>query len=331
MPKKNNSKIKRIAVLCSGGDGPGMNACIRAVVRSGIYHGLEVYGVFKGYQGLIDGLFKRLEHRSVSNIIGHGGTILKTDRCEEFMTEAGRAKAAGFLKKNKIDGLIVIGGNGSLTGAHKLYLEHNTRVIGVPGTIDNDITGSDYTIGADTAVNTALDAIDKIRDTVTSMERIFVVEVMGRTEPFISIRVGLAGGAEDILFPESEYDIEDMCQDIKNGRKKGKVSWIIIVSEGVASAKEVSAIIEESTGFEVRSVTLGHVQRGGNPTASDRILASRLGSFAVEALINGHTDKMVGIESDELKITELKTACQHSKKKTEIDRLLYKLTKILST
>lgn len=330
MPTKKNSKIKKIAVLCSGGDGPGMNACIRAVVRQGVYNGLEVYGIFKGYQGLMESDFKKLDHRSVSNIIGHGGTILKTARCEEFMKKQGRKKAAEFLKSNNIDGLIVIGGNGSLTGAHIFYKEYGIPVIGIPGTIDNDITGSDYTIGADTAVNTALEAIDKIRDTVTSMERIFVVEVMGRTEAFIAIRVGLAGGAEDVLFPANEYDIDKICDEIKKGRKKGKISWILIVSEGVASAKEVADIIEETTGFEVRSVTLGHVQRGGNPTALDRILASRLGAFAVECIASGKTDKMVGIESDELRLTNLEIACRHSSKKSELDNHLYKLTKVLS-
>jgi len=324
--------MKRIAVLTSGGDAAGMNACIRSVVRCGIYNKLEVYGVIKGYRGLIDGNIEKLELRSVSNILTRGGTILKTSRCKEFKTDAGRKKAIAKLNKNKIDGLIVIGGNGSFKGACALTDEWKKGcVIGVPGTIDNDINGTDFTIGADTAVNTALDAIDKIRDTVHSMERIFVVEVMGREEGFIAIRVGLAGGAEDTLVPASEYNIDDMCDDIREGRKKGKVSWIIVVAEGIASSQEVSDLIYENTGFEVRHITLGHIQRGGSPTAFDRILASRMGAAAVEALMRNETGKIVGVESDKIIFTDFKTACQHSKKKIDLDGELYKLTKVLAT
>ena len=321
---------KRIAVLTSGGDAPGMNAAIRSIVRTAIYNNAEVYGVLRGYAGLIEGDFIKMNARSVSNIITQGGTILKTSRCEEFKTEEGQRKAMAQLKKYKIDGLVVIGGNGSFRGAHKLAKDWGVTVIGVPGTIDNDLTGTDYTIGADTAVNTALDAIDKIRDTVHSMERIFVVEVMGREEGFIAIRVGLAGGAEDIIVPDTEYNIEDMCDDIREGRKKGKISWIIIVSEGVASARDVANLIYENTGFEVRDITLGHVQRGGSPTAMDRLLSLRLGAAAVEGLFKGENDKMVGIEADEVILTDFETACKHSRKKMNLDRDLYKLTKILS-
>jgi len=326
----NSHFVKRIAVLTSGGDAPGMNAAIRSAVRTAIYNKLEVYGVRRGYAGLIDGDFLSLQARSVSNIITEGGTILKTSRCEEFKSKEGQKKAVAQLKKRKIDGLVVMGGNGSFKGAHKLAADWGIRVVGVPGTIDNDITGTDYTIGADTAVNTALDAIDKIRDTVHSMERIFIVEVMGRKEGFIAIRVGLTGGAEDIIVPETEYNIEDMCDDIREGRKKGKISWIIVLSEGVAPAEDVAGLIRENTGFEVRSITLGHVQRGGSPTAMDRLLGLRLGAAAVEALIKGATDKMAGVERDAIVLTDFETACRHSRRKSDLDRELYKLTKTLS-
>ena len=323
-------KGKRIAVLTSGGDAPGMNAAIRSVVRTAIYNDVQIYGVMRGYTGLIEGDFIRMNPRSVSNIITRGGTILKTSRCEEFKTAEGQRKAVNELKRHRIDCLIVIGGNGSFKGAHKLEGDWNFPVIGIPGTIDNDITGTDYTIGADTAVNTALDAIDKIRDTVHSMERVFIIEVMGREEAFIAIRVGLAGGAEDIIVPDTEYKIEDMCDDIRDGRKKGKVSWIIVVSEGVGGAEDVAQLIRENTGFEVRSITLGHVQRGGSPTAMDRLLGLRLGSAAVEAFLKGERDKVVGIEADNIVLTDFETACKHSPKKMDLDRKLYKLTKILS-
>ena len=321
---------KRLAVLTSGGDAPGMNAAIRSIVRTAIYNKAQIYGVMRGYVGLIEGDFIEMNPRSVSNIITEGGTILKTSRCEEFKTEEGQRKAVSQLKRHRIDGLIVIGGNGSFRGAHKLTKDWGISVIGVPGTIDNDITGADYTIGADTAVNTALDAIDKIRDTVHSMERIFVVEVMGREEGFIAIRVGLTGGAEDIIVPDTEYNIEDMCDDIREGRKKGKISWIIVAAEGVASAEDIAKLIRENTTFEVRSITLGHVQRGGTPTAMDRLLGLRLGAAAVDAVLKGETDMMVGIQSDDIVLTDFETACKHSRKKMNLDRELYKLTKILS-
>jgi len=322
--------MKKIAVLTSGGDSPGMNAAIRGVVRTAVYHKLEISGVIRGYEGLIKGDFVAMNHRSVSNIINLGGTILKTSRSEEFMTHEGRKKAVGQLEEHNIDGLIVIGGNGSFQGAHKLAKDWGVAVIGIPATIDNDLSGTDYTIGADTAVNTALDAIDKIRDTVDSMERIFVVEVMGREDAFIAIRVGLAGGAEDVLFPNTEYNIDDMCDEIREGRRKGKISWIIVVSEGVASARDVAELIQENTGFEVRHITLGHVQRGGSPTAMDRTLGLRLGEAAVKALKNGETDKMVGTVCDEIVLTDFEAACKRSPKKQELDKELYRLTRVLS-
>jgi len=326
--KKNK---KSIAVLTSGGDAPGMNAAVRSVVRCGICAGLNVYGVMRGYKGLISGDFVKMGLRSVSNILPHGGTVLKTARSKEFMKSSGQKKAVDNLKKYNIQGLVVIGGNGSFRGAHALSKRWGIKTIGVPGTIDNDITGSDMTIGADTAINTALGAIDKIRDTVTSMERIYVVEVMGRDEPYIAIRVGLSGGAEDVLVPHTKYDIGRMCKDIEKGRRKGKISWIIIVSEGVASAENVSNIIRKRTGYEVRPVTLGHIQRGGSPTASDRILASRLGGAAVEAFIKGNSDKMVGVAGEKIKLTPFTKACRHSKEKALLGREIYKLTRILAT
>ncbi|MFH1594249.1 MAG: 6-phosphofructokinase [Candidatus Omnitrophota bacterium] len=323
--------MKRIGVLTSGGDAPGMNAAIRSVVRCAIHKGLEVKGVIKGYEGLINDQIIDMNARSVSNILGRGGTILKTARSEEFMKRSGRNKALKTVRKNGIDALVIIGGNGSFKGAHILWKEHGVRSIGIPGTIDNDIAGSDYTLGAHTAVNTALDAIDKIRDTVTSMERIYVVEVMGRDEPFIAIRVGLAGGAEDVLFPNSKYSINDICNDIILGRQKGKVSWIIIVSEGAGKAQDVASAIKRKTGFSVRSVVLGHVQRGGSPEAFDRILASRLGYRAVEALLKGRKDAMVGIVADEPKITPYEIATKGDRRKYLLDKELYKIARILAT
>ena len=322
--------MKRIGILASGGDAPGMNAAIRSAVRCAVHNKLEIKGIMKGYEGLIKGEVIDMNARSVSNILSRGGTILKTARSEEFMTKEGRKKAFETVKKNKLDGLVIIGGNGSFKGAHALEREFKVRSIGVPGTIDNDICGSDYTIGAHTAVNTALDAIDKIRDTVTSMERIYVIEVMGRDDPFIAIRVGLAGCAEDVLFPYTEYNIDDMCDDIIAGRKRGKISWIIVVSEGVAKAPDVADIIKEKTGFAVRAIVLGHIQRGGSPEAFDRILASRLGCYAVEALLKGEKDAMVGIVSDELRITPYETAVRKEKKKALVDQELYKLTRMLA-
>lgn len=322
--------MKKIAILTSGGDAPGMNAAIRSAVRSAIYKKLDVYGVMRGYEGLIDGDIIELNARSVSNILTRGGTILKTSRSERFLEENIRKKSAENLKARSIEGLIVIGGNGSFRGAEAFTNDTGIRTVGIPGTIDNDICGSDYTVGAHTAVDTALDAIDKIRDTVTSMERIYVVEVMGRDEPFIAIRVGLAGGAEDVLYPENEYNIDDMCDDIKNGREKGKISWIIVVSEGVAKAKDVAEIIEENTGYSVRAITLGHIQRGGSPSAFDRVLASRLGAAAVDALLTKKTNGMVGVVSNKINFVSFQMAYRPDKDKKALDREIYKLTKILA-
>jgi len=323
--------MKRIGVLTSGGDAPGMNAAIRSVVRCACHKNLEVKGIMRGYEGLIDGEVIDMNARSVSNILTRGGTMLKTARSEEFRTKAGRKKAFLTVKKNGLDGLIIIGGNGSFRGAHVFWKEFKVPNVGVPGTIDNDISGSDYTIGAHTAVNTALDAIDKIRDTVTSMERIYVVEVMGREDPFIATRVGLAGGAEDVIFPYNKCNAGKICSEIIKGRKKGKVSWIIIVSEGTATAQGVADVIKKNTGFSVRPLVLGHIQRGGSPEAFDRILASWLGAYAVKALLSGHTNAMVGLVSHDVKITPYDRAIRHDKRKALVDREMYRLTRVLAT
>jgi len=319
--------IKRIGVLTSGGDAPGMNAAIRSCVRYAIHNKLEVMGIFRGYAGLIDGDIKPLNHRSVSNIINRGGTILKTDRCEEFKTDDGQKKAVANLKKHKIDGVVIIGGEGSYQGAHALGSKFNIPLIGVPGTIDNDLCGTDFTIGSDTALHTALDAIDKIRDTVTSMERIFVVEVMGRSSGYIALNVAIGGGAEEVLVPEKKIDLDSMCNDIVEGNKRGKVSWIIVVAEGAAKAADIAKAINEKTRLETREVVLGHIQRGGIPTPDDRILATRLGAAAVELLIKGESGKAVGIVADKLNVVDFQEACKH--REIDFDEL-YGLIRILT-
>jgi len=319
-------KLKRIAVLTSGGDCAGMNAAIRSVVRTAVYYGIKPFAVRHGYQGLIEDNFEEFNRRSVSNILSKGGTIIKTARSEEFMTKSGRKKAIKNFKKHKIEGLVVIGGNGSYKGAHILCEESDIKCIGVPATIDNDINGTDYTIGAITSVGVALDAIDKIRDTVTSLERIFVIEVMGRECGYIAMRVALAGGAEDVLLPETKHDLDKICREIKSAHKKGKVSWILIVAEGAGHGHTVAKKIQKKTGYETRVSVLGHIQRGGSPTALDRILASRLGSAATMLLIEGETDKAVGIVANKIIATDLTEAC---KRKKESDDELYRLLKIL--
>lgn len=319
--------LKRIGVLTSGGDAPGMNAAVRSVVRCALHHKLEIVGIFRGFTGLINEEMKLLEHRSVSNTINRGGTILKTARCPEFLTPEGQKSAVAVIKKNKIDGLVLIGGDGTYRGGIVLSRQFGIPCIGVPGTIDNDLNGTEATIGSDTAVNTALEAIDKIRDTATSMERIFVVEVMGRESGFIAMQVAIGGGAEDVLVPERRFDIEEMCHDIVEGNIRGKVSWIIIVAEGAAKAEDVAGKITGITSLETRVVVLGHVQRGGTPTAQDRILATRLGAEAVDLLIKGESCKAVGVISDDINVVDLEFAIQ--KKKLPTDRI-YNLIKILT-
>lgn len=317
--------MKKIAVLTR--DCAGVNAALRSVVRTACHYHIEVLGVIKGYDGLIDGRFIPLTHRSVSGIINMGGTILKTSRSTRFLTESGQQQSLKHIKQQGIEGLIVIGGNGSLTGAHALAMRARIPVIGIPATIDNDISGIDQSIGADTAVNVALDALDKIRDTATSLERIFIVEVMGRESGYIAMQVALSGGCEEVILPERVSHIERMCKEIEQGNKKGKVSWIIIVAEGRAHAQDIASLITKKTGFETRVAVLGHIQRGGRPTVTDRILAARLGNYAVEELRRGATDVCVGIHDDTLMTVPLAVAIQPKKIKVTES---YNLLKVLS-
>lgn len=286
--------MKRIAVLTSGGDAPGMNAAVRAVVRQGLACDMEVYGVYHGYAGLLDGQMELMNARSVGDIIQRGGTMLYTSRCDEFRTDAGQQKAIEQLRANEIEGLVVIGGDGSFRGAHALT-KKGFPTIGIPGTIDNDIPGTEMTLGFDTAVNTVIEAIDKIRDTATSHERTYVVEVMGRHRGDIALWAGLSGGAESILIPEIEHDMNEVIQRLMEGHRRGKKHSIIIVSEGVCPASVVGEKIKEATGFDTRVTVLGHVQRGGSPSAYDRMLGSRFGAKAVDLLQAGEAGKMVGI------------------------------------
>ncbi len=291
-------KYRSIAVLTSGGDAPGMNAAIRAVVRYGLAQGLEVNGVFRGYQGLLEGRIERLEASSVANIIQRGGTLLKTARCPDFHKKSARKEAANILRRKGIETLVVIGGDGSFRGAHLLQNETRYPCIGVPGTIDNDIFGSDDTIGFDTAVNTALDAIDRIRDTASSHDRIFLVEVMGRSSGFIGLLTGIGGGAETVVIPEEKQSIQSICATIDRGIKRGKSSSIIVVSEGSTPglSQKIADQLDER-GYSPKVCILGHTQRGGSPTAHDRLLGSVLGASAVAFLLNGKSNAMVGVQS----------------------------------
>jgi 6-phosphofructokinase 1 len=318
--------MKKIGVLTSGGDSPGMNAAVRAVVRQAIYQGIEVYGIYQGYNGLINGNIQKLELGSVGDIIHRGGTMLYTARCEEFKTKEGQQKGIEQLKKHGIEGLVVIGGDGSYRGA-KALTELGYPCVGVPGTIDNDIPGTEYTIGFDTALNTVIDAIDKIRDTATSHERTFIVEVMGRNAGDLALWAGLAGGAETILIPEDNHDMDDIASRLKKGQERGKKHSIIIVAEGVMSGNEFAAKLKEATNLETRVSVLGHIQRGGSPTASDRVLASRLGSHAVNLLAEGKGGRAVGIEKNQLIDYDIIEALA---KEHVIDLNMYKLSKELS-
>ncbi|MDO6656135.1 MULTISPECIES: 6-phosphofructokinase [Bacillales] len=291
--------MKRIGVLTSGGDSPGMNAAIRAVVRKAIYHDIEVYGIYHGYTGLINGNIEKMEIGSVADIIHRGGTMLYSARCPEFKTLEGQLKGVENLKKFGIEGLVVIGGDGSYRGAQKLT-GHGFPTIGIPGTIDNDIPGTDFTIGFDTALNTVIQAIDKIRDTATSHERTYVIEVMGRDAGDIALWSGLADGAESILIPEEKFELSDILSRLKRGHDRGKRHSIIVVAEGVGSGVEIGKQIQEEMNMETRVTVLGHVQRGGSPTASDRVLASRLGARAVELLLEGAEGRTVGIQNNQI-------------------------------
>ena len=318
--------MKTIGILTSGGDAPGMNAAIRAVVRSSIYYGCKVYGINRGYKGLIEEDIKEMNLSSVGDIIHRGGTILKSSRCEEFKTEEGRQKAVKILKKYKIDCLVVIGGDGSFNGAQKLS-DLGFPAIGIPGTIDNDLAYTDYTIGFDTALNTVVDAISKIRDTSSSHERVNIIEVMGRHCGDLALYSGLAGGAETIIVPEVDYKVEDICLRLETTKKRGKRHSIIVLAEGVGNANDIGREIIEKTGADLRVTVLGHVQRGGSPTVFDRILASRLGVRAVELLLDGQSARVVGVKDDKIIDMEIHEALS---KKKEFDQRSYQMAQILS-
>ena len=325
------SKIKSIGVLTSGGDAPGMNAAIRAVVRAAIYYDLEVTGVLRGYEGLINGDFIEMDRKSVANIIQRGGTILKTARSDAFRTKEGREKAHQQLKDKNIDALVVIGGDGTFTGADLFSSEFNFPIVGLPGTIDNDLEGTDFTIGYDTAINTVINAVDKIRDTAESHDRLFIVEVMGRDSGLIALRSGIGVGAEAIMIPEANMGVDGLVTRLESGRKD-KASKIIIVAEGdeVGGAFNVGEVLKKKfPNYDIRVSVLGHIQRGGKPSCMDRVLASRLGVAAVEGLLNGQSGKMVGLKNKEIIFTPFDHAIKHIDAK-EISAAWLKLVEILS-
>lgn len=325
----NKEKIKNIGVFTSGGDSPGMNAAIRAVVRSGLYYDLKVTGILRGYDGMISGEFTPMERKSVANIIQRGGTVLKTARSNEFLTKEGREKAYQQLKLNKIDALVAIGGDGTFTGANIFYDEFKIPVMGLPGTIDNDLVGTDYTIGYDTAINTVIEAVDKIRDTAESHDRLFIVEVMGRDSGLIALRSGIGSGAEAILIPESKTDIKALLTRLGMSRKD-KASKIIIVAEGddAGGAFEIAKVVKEKfPGIDTRVSVLGHIQRGGPPSCMDRVLASRLGVAAVESLMEGRNREMIGIVNGKIHFTPFSKAIKHN---MDVNQELLKIVDILS-
>jgi 6-phosphofructokinase 1 len=325
------NKIKNIAVLTSGGDAPGMNAAIRAVVRAGIYYDLNVFGVLRGYEGLINGDFIPMERKSVANIIQRGGTILKTARSDEFRTVEGRKKAYEQLIKQGIDALVVIGGDGTFTGANLFTAEFDFPVIGLPGTIDNDLAGTDFTIGYDTAINTVVNAIDKIRDTAESHDRLFIVEVMGRDSGLIALRSGIGVGAEAIMIPEANMGVQGLITRLEIGRKD-KSSKIIIVAEGdeIGGAFNVGEVLKENfPNYDIRVSVLGHIQRGGKPSCMDRVLASRFGVSAVEALLQGRSGDMVGQVNHQIVFTPFDHAIKHIDAE-QVMPIWLKLVEILS-
>jgi len=324
-------KIKKIGVLTSGGDSPGMNAAIRAVVRTGIYHGLEVYGIMRGYSGMVEGDIHKMESRSVANIIQRGGTFLKTSRCNEFLTAEGRKKAYTHLKKHGIEGLIIIGGDGSFRGAQTFSNEYDIPCIGLPGTIDKDIAGTDFTIGFDTAVNTAVEAIDKIRDTADAHDRLFIIEVMGRDAGYIALHSGISTGAEHILIPEKKSSVDHIITSLTEKHKRQKLVNMIVVAEGedFGGADELARHIKkEMPNTELRVCILGHIQRGGAPSCFDRVIASRMGYHAVECLLEGRFNVFVGIVNNKMHYTPLNEAV---KKKQHISEEWMKIVKILAT
>ena len=319
--------MKKIAVLTSGGDAPGMNAAIRAVVRTAIHNGIEVMGVQRGYSGLINGELFTMDRTSVSDIIQRGGTILRTARCPEFKNEEVRKKAAKILQAYGVEALVVIGGDGSFTGA-KLLSKLGIKTIGIPGTIDNDLAYTDFTLGFDTALNTVVDAINKIRDTSTSHERVSIVEVMGRNCGDLSLYAGICGGAEAIIVPEVEaFDRDELCKTILEGKNKGKMHNLVIIAEGIGGAFELAEYVENITGIETRATVLGHIQRGGSPSASDRVLASRMGAKAVEVLLEGKTSRVIGIRDNKIIDQDIDEALDMESK---FDTELYEIAKVLS-
>lgn len=318
--------MTRLAVLTSGGDAPGMNAALRAVVRKSIYLGCEVYAVKEGFRGIINDNMELMNLSSVADIIQRGGTVLRTARCEEFKTAQGQAQGVENLRRRGVDGVIVIGGDGSFRGALALNRAGITAV-GIPGTIDNDIPCTDYTIGFDTAVATACDAIDKIRDTATSHQRTFIIELMGRHSGAIALAAGLAAGAESILLPERPYDLDEVCQRLEKGRQRGKLHSIILVAEGVASAYDIAEEITKKTKQDTRVIVLGHLQRGGSPTAFDRILASRMASVAVDLVLTGQGGKLVALQKGDYIGVDIEYALSQP---ANFDAKAYKLAKILS-
>jgi 6-phosphofructokinase 1 len=324
--------IKKIGVLTSGGDSPGMNAAIRSVVRTCAYHNLECIGIYRGYQGMIEGDFKEMGPRSVNNIVNKGGTILKSARSKEFMTPEGRKRAYEHLTKNGVDALVVIGGDGSFTGAEIFNNEYDFPVMGIPGTIDNDIFGTSHTLGYDTALNTVVEAIDKIRDTASSHNRLFFVEVMGRDAGHIALNAGIGAGAEEILIPEESLGLDRLVDSLKRSKASGKSSSIVVIAEGDKIGKSVFELkdyFEENfPEYDIRVSVLGHMQRGGSPSCFDRVLASRLGVKAVESILEGKSNYMVGILGDKIALTPLEQAI---KGHTEIDRELLRVSDIMTT
>ena len=324
--------IKKIAVLTSGGDSPGMNAAIRAVVRTCAYHQVECFGVYRGYEGLIEGDFEIMDARSVKGIINKGGTFLKSARSKEFRTKEGREKAYAKLVEAEIDALVVIGGDGTFTGAMIFNQEFGFPVMGIPGTIDNDIVGTTHTLGFDTALNTVVDAIDKIRDTASSHNRLFFVEVMGRDVGHIALNAGIAGGAEEILIPEENLGLERLVDSLNRSRKSGKSSSIVVVAEGDKIGKNIfelkDYVDENMEGYDVRVSVLGHMQRGGAPSCFDRVLASRMGVKAVESILEGKTNFMVGLLNNKMELTPLEKAI---KGKTKVNLELLRVSDIMST
>jgi 6-phosphofructokinase 1 len=324
------SSIKTVGVLTSGGDAPGMNAAIRAVVRGCIYYNMKVFGIKRGYQGMIDNDMEELQSNSVSNIIQSGGTMLKSARSIDFRTEEGRKKAFNNLKNRGIDALIVIGGDGTFTGARIFGEENNLPIVGIPGTIDNDLFGTDYTIGYDTALNTVVEAVDKIRDTATAHSRLFFIEVMGRDAGFLALRSGIASGAEAILVPEIKTDFDQLENFLQTGFSKKKTSSIVLVSEGdeIGGAIKIAEQVgKDHPEYDVRVTILGHIQRGGSPSAFDRVIASRLGISAVEALRDNHKDVMVGMANNKVVLTPFGEAIKNKK---QLNPQLLEITKILS-